>query len=123
MRQNWPRLTCEGVAVNLFLRSKTTQRRNKKELAPIQFFPFAAFTMKIKNLGSIVEVNFSAKEIALFNSTFPCSGVPVREVFFQFEKKTGDLVDESEHLRGVENGSAVSALCDEAKSFLEKVKN
>ena len=76
--------------------------------------------MKIKNLGSIDEVSFSAKEIALFNSSFPCSDIPEGECFFQFEKKTGDLVDISEHLRGVENNSAISALCDEAKSFLKK---
>lgn len=74
--------------------------------------------MKIKNLGSIDEVSFSAKEIALFNASFPCSDIPEKDCFFQFEKKTGDLVDESEHLRGVKNNSAVSALCDEAWTFV-----
>lgn len=74
--------------------------------------------MKTKDLGSIIEVSFSAKEVALFNSTFPCSGVPVCDVFFQFEKKTGDLIDESEHLREIENGAAISALCDEAWTFV-----
>ena len=73
--------------------------------------------MKIKNLGSIIEVSFDAEEIALFNASFPCSGIPARDVFFQFEKKTGDLVDMSDHLREVENGAAVSALCDDAKAF------
>ena len=76
--------------------------------------------MKTKNLGSIIEVSFSAEEIALFNASFPCSDVPERDCFFEFESKTGDLVDESEHLRGVENNSAISALCDEAKGFLKK---
>jgi len=81
--------------------------------------------MKIKNLGSIDEVSFSAEEITLFNSSFPCSDIPKKNCFFQFEKKTGDLVDMSEHLSGVENNSAISALCDEAKNFIafEKVKN
>jgi len=81
--------------------------------------------MKIKNLGSIDEVSFSAEEITLFNSSFPCSDIPERDCFFRFEKKTGDLVDMSEHLSGVENNSAISALCDEAKGFVafEKVKN
>lgn len=79
--------------------------------------------MKIKNLGSIDEVSFNAEEIALFNTSFPCSDIPERDCFFEFENKTGDLVDMSEHLRGVENNSAISALCDEAKSFLKKVKN
>ena len=80
--------------------------------------------MKIKNLGSIDEVNLKAREIALFNSSFPCSDIPERDCFFQFERRTGDLVDMSEHLSGVENNSAISALCEEAKSFaFEKVKN
>jgi len=82
--------------------------------------------MKTKDLGSIIQVNLSAKEIELFNASFPCSDIPACDVFFQFEKKTGgDLVDMSEHLHKVENGSAVSALCDDAKSFVafEKVKN
>jgi len=81
--------------------------------------------MKIKNLGSIDEVNLKAREIALFNSSFPCSDIPEKDCFFQFEKKTGDLVDMSGHLSGVENNSAISALCEEAKSFVafEKVKN
>lgn len=92
-------------------------------LVPTQFFPFTAFAMKTKDLGSIVEVSFSAEDVRLFNSSFPCSDIPIRNGFFQFEKKNGDLVDASEYLRGVENGSAVSALCDEAKSFFEKVKN
>ena len=73
--------------------------------------------MKTKDLGSIIQVSFSAEDIRLFNSSFPCSDIPERDCFFQFEKKTGDLVDESEHLREVENGPAVSALCDDAKAF------
>ena len=76
--------------------------------------------MKTKNLGSIIQVNFSAEEIALFNSSFPCSDIPGRDCFFEFEIKTGDLVDMSEHLHGVENNSAISALCDDAKGFLKK---
>jgi len=79
--------------------------------------------MKTKNLGSVDEVSFSAEEITLFNSSFPCSDIPEKDCFFQFEKKTGDLVDMSAHLSEVENNSAISALCDEAKSFFEKVKN
>jgi len=71
--------------------------------------------MKTKDLGSIIEVSFNAEDIRLFNSSFPCSDIPVRDVFFQFEKKTGDLVDMN--LRGVENNSAISALCDDAKAF------
>ena len=74
--------------------------------------------MKTKNLGSVDEVSFSAEEITFFNSFFPCSDIPEKDCFFQFEKKTGDLVDMSEHLNSVENNSAISALCDEAKNFI-----
>ena len=72
--------------------------------------------MTIQNRGSIYEVNMKACEVARFNASFPCSDIPERACFFQFEKKTGDLVDMSAHLRGVENNSAVSALCDEARA-------
>jgi len=67
--------------------------------------------------NNLIQVNFSAEEIAFFNSTFPCSDIPERDCFFEFEKKTGDLVDMSEHLSGVENNSAISALCEDAKAF------
>ena len=79
--------------------------------------------MTIQDRGSNYEVRIEAAEVARFNASFPCSDIPEVECFFQFERKTGDLVDESEHLREVENNSAISALCDEAKSFFEKVKN
>ena len=71
--------------------------------------------MTIKPGTTICEVSLEAREVALFNRSFPCSDIPEMDCFFQFEKKTGDLVDMSEHLSGVENNSAISALCEEAR--------
>ena len=96
---------------------KLRSEEMKIGLVPTQFFPYTASTMKTKDIGSIIQVSFNAEDVRIFNSSFPCSDIPVRDTFFQFEKKTGDLVDMSEHLREVENGSAVSALCDDAKAF------
>ena len=75
--------------------------------------------MTIRDRGSIYEVNMEACEVARFNASFPCSDIPVVDCLFQFEKKTGDLVDESEHLREVENSSAISALCEDARVYAE----
>ena len=44
--------------------------------------------MKTKDIGSIIEVSFSAEDVRLFNSSFPCSDIPICNGFFQFEKKT-----------------------------------
>ena len=79
--------------------------------------------MTIRDCGSIYEVNMKACELARFNSSFPCSDIPEMDCFFQFEKKTGDLIDMSAHLRGVENSSAISALCDDARVYAENNKS
>lgn len=75
--------------------------------------------MTIQNRGSIYEVSIKACEVALFNCSFPCSDIPEMDGFFQFERRTGDLVDMSAHyLSGVENSSAISALCEEARAHV-----
>ena len=79
--------------------------------------------MTIRDRGSIYEVRIGACEVARFNASFPCSDIPEVDCFFQFERKTGDLVDESEHLREVENSSAISALCEDARVYAEDNKS
>ena len=73
--------------------------------------------MTIQNRGSIGEVMLKAREVARFNASFPCSDIPERDCFFQFEKKTGDLVDMSAHLSEAKNSSAISALCEDARVY------
>ena len=79
--------------------------------------------MTIQDRGSIYEVNIEACEVERFNASFPCSGIPEMDCFFQFEKKTGDLVDMSAHLSEVENSSAISALCEDARVYAENNKS
>ena len=74
--------------------------------------------MTIQNLGSTYEVSLKACEVARFNSSFPSSDIPEMDCFVQFEKKTGDLIDMSAHLSEVENSSAISALCEEARAHV-----
>jgi len=74
--------------------------------------------MTIKPSTAIYEVSLEAREVALFNSSFPCSDIPEVDCFFQFEKKTGDLVDMSAHLSEVENNSAIAALGEEARAHV-----
>lgn len=72
--------------------------------------------MKLYNLGSFVRVQISARDISSFNSTWPCSDLPERGAWFEFQRKNGDIVDMSPGLMNAD-GSAVSALCDDAKRF------
>ena len=73
--------------------------------------------MTIQNRGSIYEVSLKACEVARFNASFPCSDIPEMDCFFQFHKKNGDLIDMSCHLSAVENSSAISALCEDARVY------
>ena len=73
--------------------------------------------MTIKPI-TMYEVSLEAREVALFNCSFPCSDIPEMDCFFQFERRTGDLVDMSAHLSEVENSSAISALCEEARAHV-----
>ncbi len=82
--------------------------------------------MKTKDIGSIVQVNVSAREIADFNSSWPCADIPERSAWFRFERRNGDLVDMSAHLysdffRG--DGNALNALSQDAKAFAFPVQS
>lgn len=72
--------------------------------------------MTTKDLGSIVRVRVSARDVETFNSEWPCSGIPERAISFDFERKNGDLVDIYPNSESFD-GAALSALCDDAKRF------
>ena len=72
--------------------------------------------MKTKDLGASKRVSVSASEVARFNASWPCSSLPVRSCWFEFDDRNGDLVDLSDNLRDVD-GAEVSALAQDALSF------
>ena len=69
--------------------------------------------MKTIDNGCYVTVKVSAREVEEFRHRFPCSGVPERALWFQFHKRTGDLVDMSPCLHDCD-GAGLLALSQDA---------
>lgn len=59
----------------------------------------------------------SANDVRLFNSTWPCSSIPERACWFEFDD--GDLVDLSAHLSSID-GPELVALSNDAQNFLTR---
>lgn len=68
--------------------------------------------MKAYDLGSNYAVTVSAFEVGEWNRRWPCSEVRGRQRF-EFEKKTGDLVDRA----GRGDGPAALALSHDAQAY------
>jgi hypothetical protein len=72
--------------------------------------------MKTYDNGCFYTVTMSAREVAEFNSSWPCSTIPERPIWFQFHKSSGDLVDTSNNLRDVD-GYELSALAEDCRNY------
>lgn len=70
--------------------------------------------MKYMDNGSLFSVIVSKREVQAFKDSWPCSVLPDRFVWFQFDKRNEDLVD----LRpwGMD-GADVLALSQDAQAF------
>jgi hypothetical protein len=71
--------------------------------------------MRYYDNGSLYTVTVSEREVSDFASRWPCFG-PRRAMWFQFEKRTGDLIDmggDSED----HDGYGVGVLADVAKDY------
>jgi hypothetical protein len=73
--------------------------------------------MKYHDNGCFHSVSISAAEIKAFKDRWPCSGLPSRGFWFQFDKRNGDLVDmkPSEY-----DGEALLALSQDAQQYADK---
>jgi hypothetical protein len=77
--------------------------------------------MRYRDNGSLFSVNVSAQEVARFKNGYPCSGLPTKAFWFQFDKRNGDLVDVSP---SNVDGPAVLALSQDAQAYgLSKLSN
>lgn len=75
--------------------------------------------MKAQDNGCFYSVTVSAREVEDFAERWPCSGLPFKAIWFQFDKRNGDLVDmrpSNWEERGAD-GAAVLALADDAQRF------
>ena len=68
--------------------------------------------------GPLYTVTVATREVEAFRRAWPCSGLRGRPVTFQFDKRTGDLVDSNDttqHPSGF--GPALAALSDDAMRY------
>lgn len=78
--------------------------------------------MKAHDNGSFFSVSISAQDVAAFKDNWPCSGLPEKRIWAQFDKRNGDLVDlapSNLEERGAD-GSALLALLQDAQNFAAK---
>lgn len=78
--------------------------------------------MRLIDCGSLVTVTVSRDEVETFKSQWPCSGLPNKAVWFQFEKRNGDLVDIKPGFERYD-GDALLALSHDAGNYAAKRLN
>lgn len=49
--------------------------------------------MRYFDNGCLYTVQCSTRDVETFKASWPCSGLPSLPIAFQFDKRTGDLVD------------------------------
>lgn len=75
--------------------------------------------MKAHDNGAFFSVSISANDVQNFKDQWPCSGLPERPIWAQFDKRNGDLVDMNPsnlEERGAD-GSALLALLADAQNY------
>lgn len=75
--------------------------------------------MKYHNNGCFHSVTVSAAEVQAFKDHWPCSTLPDKAVWFQFDKRNGDLVDMKPD--GMD-GTDVLALSQDAQQFANETQ-
>lgn len=77
--------------------------------------------MRAFDNGSLYSVSITAREVYEFKRRWPCSGLPDCCVTFQFNKRSGDLVDITS--RRPFDGPAALALSEDAQAYGRKRLN
>lgn len=73
--------------------------------------------MKLIDNGCFYSVSVSRSEVISFKSKWPCSGLPDRAHWFQFDRRNGDLVDLTPNRH---DGPALLALSQDAQEWAIK---
>lgn len=79
--------------------------------------------MKAHDNGCFYSVQLSTADVENFKDQWPCNGMPSRPIWFQFDKRNGDLVDmrpANWEERGAD-GSAMLALAEDAQNYGKKM--
>ncbi len=70
--------------------------------------------MRYIDNGCFFSVSVSRVEVEEFKDNWPCSTLPERALWFQFDKRNGDLVDMKPDTM---EGEDVAALADDCKAW------
>lgn len=73
--------------------------------------------MRAHNRGSLVSIVASRRDCCRFNDRWPCSTLPEQAARFDFDRRTGDLVDLSP---AEMDGPEVAALAQDCKTFARR---
>ena len=74
--------------------------------------------MRAYDNGCFYSCSVSAADVRAFKRTYACSGLPERSIWFQWDKRNGDLVDVRPNLEDLgASGSAVLAICEDAQRY------
>jgi hypothetical protein len=68
--------------------------------------------MKAHDNGCFYSVTISRREVADFRSQWPCSGLPDKAIWAQFDKRNGDLVDMEPDLSSADGGALLAIIAD-----------
>lgn len=72
--------------------------------------------MRAFDNGSLFSCSVSYREVDAFNESWPCSTLPSQSIWFQFDKRNGDLVD----MRPQVDGPEALALAQDAQNYAAK---
>lgn len=81
--------------------------------------------MKAFDNGCFYSTQCSRNDVQAFKDRWPCNGMPTAPIWFQFDKRNGDLVDmkpSNWEDRGAD-GSAMVALSHDAQAYAKRRLN
>lgn len=85
--------------------------------------PFFQRGVKCRDKGSSAGITVSEDAVYTFRQGWPGSGLPSRSLWFEVDKRNGDLLDLSWPERVTQNaGDALNALMDDAKAVCARRK-
>jgi hypothetical protein len=74
--------------------------------------------MRCFDNGCFYTVTFTASDVMEFARRWPCSNLRSRSVFFQFDKRNGDLVDtDSDTKQPAADQGAILAMSQDAQAY------
>lgn len=78
--------------------------------------------MRAYDNGCFYSVSVSSDEVRKFRVSWPCSGMPIRPIWFQFDKRNDDLVDilPNDLEEHGTDGSALVAMSHDAQAYGKK---